>query len=440
MTASGPPRPTPTGSAVGGACLRENPRRRIGHGYVLLFALASLTIGLTGCSSPPAWERAGAQPLAVEDPQAWEALAQPPAAQRWTGGVSAAGVDRPELPAAGLQLPRVSPDGRHVAFLDADRDGERVHPDAWITGRGLEGVSLWVRGVGDGGIARNIAVDHAAWPTWSPDSRRVFFISHDPASGPALGIHDLSSGRTDRLAVGLRQMFGLAVSPSGRSVAVSGYGQIADQAVIFVIDLETGRAESGPVATLGGAQLSPRWLDERTLLYCELDANGGGLLRWTRGGEPRPIMPLELPTSVFDAIHLHAGVPEPSSPDGKWFCYYAAGRDRLAWVELSTKRTVWSPPGTRAGHWWADRWALAADQQRLTLLDLSRIDDAEEPATGPAAAESPEPADDPPQMTLLPGRWVPLWADTRSASMLLLGPAEAADRFRLLQLWMRTHD
>ena len=391
-----------------------------------------------GCASKPDWEQAGAKPLAVQDPAAWETMAGQRSAQRWTGGVSAAGLERPPLPAAGLQLPRVSPDGRWVAFLDADRQNDPVNPDAWITGRGLEGVSLWVRGVESEGLARNIAVDHAAWPTWDPRGGRLVFISHDPDNGPALGIHDLASGRTDRLAVGLRNMFTPAVSPSGRYVAVSGYGQIADHAVIFIVDLKTGRAESGPEATLGGAQLSPRWLDEQTLVYCELDPQGGGLLRWTRGASPVPVAPLELPESVFDAIHLHAGVTEPLSPDGRWFGYFAVGRDRLGWVELSTAQTSWSPPGYRAGRWWAGRWCLAAGPQRLTLLELGDVSSAGPPADPDAGPTNADP--EPPQMTLLPGRWVPLWTDAASATMLLLGPSEEPDRFRLLQLWVRTHE
>lgn len=210
---------------------------------------------MSACAAPP---EAGDRPvnliqIPLEPPLAGGGSARE--AQHWSSGVSAVGSDRPQIPNAGLQLPTVSPDGRWVAYLDHDRDSGRIGGESWITGRGLDAVSLWVRRVESDGLARNVAVGHAAWPTWSEDGKTLLFISHDPRTGGGLGLHDLETGITRRISAGLNRMFAPGISPSGRYVAVSGYGAHADDAVLFLIDLTTGRAEPGPVPVLGVLEL-----------------------------------------------------------------------------------------------------------------------------------------------------------------------------------------
>ncbi|MBB6429903.1 PD40 domain-containing protein [Algisphaera agarilytica] len=400
-------------------------------------AIACLGAGLGawgGCASPPEWERANAQRLEAAESEGLNAIAPERKARRWTGGVTAVASDRPGIPNMGLQLPRVSPDGRWIAFLDADSESPRVLPDALVSGRGLGGVSLWVRGVEEEGLAQNVAVAHAAWPAWSSDASTLVFISHDPRTGCALGLHEVATGQTDRLAVGLRKMLTPAVSPDNQRVAVSGYGQIADQALLFIIDRDSGETTPGPQPTLGGAQLMPHWLDRETLIFVELDDNGGGLMRWTVGSpQAEPIAPLQLPESVFDAIHLHAGVPSPVSADGRYFTYYAVGSDQMIWIDMDTGDALALNPGDRAGTWWNEQWFLVANDQQLELTA------APQPlgATGEPSAEQ-EPEQERPRMNLLPGRWVPLWADATQQSMLLVGQSDRPDRFRLLQLWVIT--
>ena len=419
-------------------CARDDRglRRRTCSLIVLLFA------ALHGCAPTPAWERAGALPVDDAGVSAVDAMSRSggeAAARRWTGGVSALGSDRPGLPNAGLQLPRVSPSGRWVAYLDVDRQVEPVAADALVTGRGLGGVSLWLRRVESDGLARNIAAGDATWPTWSPDSRRLYFISHESGGGCALAWHDVASAQTRRLAVGINRMLMPAASPDGRRVAVAGYGQVADQAVIFLIDLETGRATPGPPPTLGGAQLAPRWLDRDTLVFVELDDHGGGLMRWTPGSPTAvPVGPLELPASVFDAVHLDAGLADPLSPDRRWYTYYATGEDRLGFVDLAEGTTRWSEAGHRAGRWWDGGWFLAGDDIGLSLMEVDAPADAAGGSGGVGAASAGETSGgEMPRMTLLPGRWAPRWADPVEGTMLLIGQGETADRFRLLQLWVK---
>lgn len=401
---------------------------------VLIFTLA---LGLAGCAKKPDWQRANAKPVATQGANGWDNLAPQRRARRWSGGVSAVAAVRPFVPNAGLQLPRVSPDGKWIAFFDADADAGPVSADARVTGRGLAPVSLWLREVEADGLARNLAVGHAAWPAWSPDGNTLAFISHDPGTGCALALHDVAAGRTDRLSVGLRKMFAPAVAPDGRRVAVAGYGEVADQSLLFVIDLDTAQATPGPPPVLGGAQLMPVWLDADTLLFVELDERGGGLMRWAVGSATaEPVAPLGLPASVFDAVHLHAGIPAPVSPDRRWFAYYCPPRDRIELIRLDTGDATALAVGDRAGTWWGDQWFLAANDGQLTLVQVPEPSSSDQ-----AAADQPSETDRPdgtPRIRLLPGRWAPRWADPTEHSMLLVGQGETPGRFELVQLWAVT--
>ncbi|MEM7624202.1 MAG: hypothetical protein AAF333_01095 [Planctomycetota bacterium] len=396
-----------------------------------------------GCAERPAWEQADARPVPTPETAGWESLTADERPRRWRGGVTTFARQHPGVPNAGLQLPRVSPNGEWVTFLDVDRQGGVVPSDAWLTGRGLEGVSLWLRRVEDDGLARNVAYGYAAWPTWSPDGARLVFVSHDPGTGCALVIHDVMAQRSQRLAVGIQKMVTPAVSPDGTRVAVAGYGELPDRAVLFVVDLKTGEAVPGPRPTLGGAQLMPVWLDDDTLLYVELDEAGGGLMRWRPGRSvAEPVAPLALPASIFDAVHLHAGIARPISPDAQRFAYYAVPNDRVELVELSTATATPLERGDRAGAWWGRDWFIVADNDQLALVapprfaasqsldDVALGADTEEADDAPRSVESP-------RMVLLPGRWVPLWTDAASHSMILIGPGELG-RFDVLQLWAVT--
>ena len=349
--------------------------------------VAGLMLAISGCAAPPPtdWEQARAEPIDDAQEPGWQAIS-PSNAQRWTGGITAVARERPGVPNAGLQLPRVSPSGEWIAFLDADPESDYVSPDQWVTGRDLGGVSLWLRAVEAEGPVRPVALSQAAWPSWSADSDTLVFVSHDSSTGCALGLHNVRSGQTKRLSVGIQNMLTPSMSPDGRRVAVTGYGEIADQALIFIIDLETGQSTPGPPPTLGGAQLMPYWLNNDSLLFVELDEHGGGLLRWTPGqSQADPIAPLELPVSIFDAIHLHAGIADPVSPDGRYFTYYVPGRDRMEWVALDGGDEASLDVGDRAGTWWSNDWFLVANDDRLALVASPQ---AQPPRPEPAAGES----------------------------------------------------
>lgn len=401
-----------------------NQLKALRFGLTVVLA-AGFVFQLYGCAGTPDWQRAEAQEIDTADPAGLEALSPQREARRWSGGVTAVAAARRGLPRAGAVLPRVSPDGEWVAFLDLGEQQSAASPDRWVNGRGLAGVSLWLRGVEAEGLARHVALGQVAWPTWSRDGEALWFVSYAPETGCALAWHDVATGQTRRLAVGLSHMLTPAVAPGGRRVAVSAYGELPDEALLFVVDRNSGQVTPGPPPTLGGAQLLPTWLDADTLLFVELDQHGGGLMRWTVGSaQAEPVAPLDLPASIFDAVHLHAGIAQPVSPSGRWFAYYSATRDRIALIDLRGGGALVLEVGDRAGAWWGDDWFVAGNDDRLSLIALPQ-----EPA---------EVYDDPARMNLLTGRWVPRWTDPAARTMLLIGEGDDPGRFGLLQLWVVT--
>jgi Tol biopolymer transport system component len=104
--------------------------------------------------------------------------------------------------------PRVSPDGRWIAF-DSDRDGER-------------GVYVAAR---DGGQLRRVSGEgYAAVPSWSPDMKWLAFIRGEESRPRVwnLWLRDVATGTMQRhTAHRSGQVWGASWFPDGRAVAYS---------------------------------------------------------------------------------------------------------------------------------------------------------------------------------------------------------------------------
>ena len=118
---------------------------------------------------------------------------------------------------SGMQLPAVSPDGKWIAYLDF-RSDQPIKRDALFTGQGLESMSLQLQAVEAGASPRTVCASGAAWPTWSPDSRKLVFLVYNETGRCDLGIHDVTVGTTRRLSMGQNHMMMPAVSASGKKV------------------------------------------------------------------------------------------------------------------------------------------------------------------------------------------------------------------------------
>lgn len=104
--------------------------------------------------------------------------------------------------------PRVSPDGRWIAF-DSDRDGER---GVYIASR--DGANL----------ARVSGAGYAAVPSWSPDMKWLAFIRAEPRRPRVwnLWLRDMSTGALQRhTAFRSGQVWGASWFPDGRAICFS---------------------------------------------------------------------------------------------------------------------------------------------------------------------------------------------------------------------------
>ncbi|MBB6441365.1 hypothetical protein [Phycisphaera mikurensis] len=367
------------------------------------------------------------------------------------GSVTAAVIARGSVRHAGLGLPVVSPDGRFIAALEHAGGPASLDADAPLLGRGLGGVSLWVRAVeaeadrpaapGGGGIdaaAVPVALQDASFPTFGPDGR-LWSVSVGPG-GDALLRYDPVDGSLRRLATGLKRIAFPSPDPTGRYVAVSGFGGNPEAATLFLVDVPAGRATPGPPPGSGGrGQVLPRWEAPGVVLFVELREGPDGapspaaLRRW-RVGESSAADVASLPVlpSVFDAGSLYAGVADPIGPGGRYLVFFdpAAEPPGLRRVDLATGGVEpVAAGGTAAASWDADRLVVAvqpasenrglAKEAGLRLLELA-----------PGNRGS---------VTLLPGDWAPLRVEPRAgggAAILAVAPGERPDRLKLVQLFV----
>ncbi len=391
-----------------------------------LRAILTLWVIAAGCAldrSPP-WVVAGAQPIALADEQATDVLSGGQFGQH-SAQITVTAAAHPPLAGAALQLPRVSPDGQWIAYLQTAPDVDPPDRDALISGRGLDGVQLTLRDVAGKQNPRVLTSGGGGvWPVWL-DATRLVFVVYDARAGCTLGIHDVTTQQTRGLSVGLRHIFCPAASNDGKRLAVAAYGELPDESVIFLIDLDNTRATPGPppLDENSTAQLLPCWIGGQTLIYVELGKTTSHLMRWTIG-ETRPHVIAELPAppSVFDAQDLLAGIAQPLSPDLSHFALYLPIEDAIRLIALTDGSSIDAPRGTQAGTWWDGKWFIVAESKRLELIDATAADD-----------------DSTHRVKLLDGRYAPLWASTEARSMLLAAPTPGSEHARsmnLQQLWL----
>ncbi len=359
----------------------------------------------------------------------------------WSGAVTAVGAVHSAVPHGGAELPVVSPDGRWIAYFDHADETVRPTSDSLISGRGLEGVSLWVRRLDEAGGARPAALEGACWPSWAGDASALFFVTYDASGRCYLGRFDVASGAVQRKAVGLRHMLQAAANHDGSAVAVVGYANVPDQSAVFVVDWAAAAVE--PVPAVGvGAQVCPAWASGRDLLFVALaDADGEGetgtasLCRWRAGaptnGPPRVVSTLELPTRMAEAVAMQQGLPTMFSPDrGAWMARDAYGVTRI--VELASAGAVPLPGDAAAAAWWDPPWVVVGTANKLELID-----------TDPSvylSADIDRAAPLPVRLRLLSGRWAPRLADPQRGTMVLVGQGEDPDRLAVYQLWVVVAD
>jgi hypothetical protein len=352
-----------------------------------------------------------------------------------------------ELPNNGLQLPVVSPDGCWIAYLEF-RGQEPLGPEALLTGRGLEAMSLYVQEVRRGAPARLICPSGAAWPAWSGDSKRLAFVVYDPSGRCELGIYDVEAGADRRIGTGLKRMMMPAVSPSGDRVAV--VAPTADpttsapaaettpetvSARLHLLTVATGKIQGCPGAEAGFRQLWPQWTADGRIFYVLAGVGRAWLAQWRppdRDASPSGPVPgrlppqrlceIYVPTSDCGVYQTFAGLGRPLGPDDREFAYYDTARARIVLLGLtegalsaagssgvSTRTEL--PAELVAGCWLGPRQFVAASGEEMVLI-----------------------ADGGVPIRLMRGPWLPRGTVGRTSQLILCAPGSHPRAFALVRM------
>ena len=316
-----------------------------------------------------------------------------------------------DVPNNGLQLPLVSPDGKWIAYLDLHSD-RAAEFDALFTGHGLAPMSLHIRSLAPGGIARKICASGSAWPAWSPDSRKLVFVAYDAAGKCRLGIYDLPAGTTRFLSISSKSLVMPAVSPNGRQVALVAPGDQVGSLRLHVRDLATGKLTyTCPTDLDGPKQLWPQWTRDGQIIFVLIHDQQSWLAQWLPGDSwPRRLCELRMPESQLGMFQSLAGLPKPLSPDDARFAYYNTAADRIILLNLRDDRQEQLPMGIRAGCWLDAQRFAAADDEELRLFSI--------PSSAPAL--------------LMHGRWLPRHGSTDG--LILCTPGRHRGLFSLVRM------
>ncbi len=321
-----------------------------------------------------------------------------------------------EVPNSGLLLPAVSPDGRWIACLQTPPTA-RLDFKALMTGAGCEENRLLLRPTNSLGDFKAVCLSGTTWLGWSADSSQLIFVARGEGGRGELGIHDVATSVTRRIAVGPRHITMPAISPDGGRIAVVDTESLPASSRIYVLNLADRQLTPGPPLKDGCRQLWPMWVDDETIVYLNWGPTDAWLCEWTIGGEAvRWICQFGDVTWVDSAAQLFAPVPRPLRPDGQAIAYYDAFQDRITLVDTSDGGRRRQDPRTRAGCWMGTSFAAASDKGLFLRT-----------------AETTTRGD-----RVLKGQWLPIWADADSREMILASPGGddysfALTRIRLLQ-------
>jgi len=316
-----------------------------------------------------------------------------------------------EIPNSKLQLPVLSPDGRWIAYVQV-RNGEPLELDALFTGKGLERVSLYVQEVAKDAVPRLISPSGASWPGWSTDSKLLAFVSYKPSGRCDLAVHDVSTGVTQRLSVGLERMMMPAFSPSGEQVAVVASGREPRPPRLHVVSLDTSELQACPAREPEVAQLWPQWTADGRIVYVLARGMDAWLAQWGPGRfPPERICGILVPASRLGIYQTFAGLGRPLAPGDRRFAYYDAADDRIVLVDLLDGKAKELPPKTRAGCWLGpERFVAASDKEMLLVAG-----DAE-------------------PVRLMRGRWLPRGSVGNANRLILCTVGSHRTAFRLMRV------
>lgn len=269
----------------------------------------------------------------------------------------------------GLLLPAVSPDGRWIAYLQYYGDTPPSLDSLW-TGKNLSGMSLHLRELTEGSQPRVVCASGAIWPSWSPDGGRLVYVVYANDGNPSLCLHDVSTGKTQRLSVGCRGIRTPELSPSGEALAFVAQDQTSEQARLFVLNLADRELTPCPTTLANETQHRPTWTADGRIVFLRQAPGQSHVAHWKPGVfPPEPLALIPVPDTPMGRFQSFAGVGRPLSPDDQRFAYYDILCDRIILLNLRDKpQRVELKPGTRAGCWFAPKRFVAATDKELRLF------------------------------------------------------------------------
>jgi serine/threonine protein kinase/Tol biopolymer transport system component len=231
-----------------------------------------------------------------------------------------------------ISHPRVSPDGKSVAFLDHPAQGNDAGSVRVVDAEGRSRVlsSDWISAYG---------------LAWTPQGREIWFTA--TRAGVARAIWSVSlTGETRMLLRTPGELTIQDISKSGDVLVTSDNGKVG------IVGLPPGQEKERDLSLLDWSRVCDLSADGKTVLFDESGegsgANGGVFTRRTDGSP---------------AIRLGDGRAEAFSPDGRWVASISLrGETSILPVKAGTSRTIEHPGLAVHGARWTP------DGMKLLLL------------------------------------------------------------------------